>query len=59
MPNHFRSGMSFTMRRALPAHAGEALESRNAFQELPGGEQDASIEFLKTLKVLARRERRI
>jgi hypothetical protein len=34
------------------AHAGEAEASRKAFQLLPAPEQDALIEFLKTLQVL-------
>lgn len=40
------------MRRSVLAHAGEALDSRKAFQGLPAGYQDALIEFLKTLQVL-------
>jgi hypothetical protein len=34
------------------AHSGEALHSRQAFQALTAAEQDALIEFLKTLQVL-------
>jgi hypothetical protein len=52
MPNHFHNGMYTTMRQAILAHAGEALESRNAFRALSSGKQDALIEFLKTLQVL-------
>jgi hypothetical protein len=52
MPNHFHNGMYTAMRRAVLAHAGEALESRKAFEALPKGERDALIEFLKTLQVL-------
>src|SRR5262249_47807290 len=52
MPNHFHNGMYTTMRRAVLAHAGEALGSRKAFEALPKGERDALIEFLKTLQVL-------
>jgi hypothetical protein len=40
------------MRQAVLAHAGEALASRQAFQFLGKYEQDAVIEFLKTLQVL-------
>jgi hypothetical protein len=52
MPNHFHHGMYTTMRRAILAHAGEALDTRKAFEALPSGERDALIEFLKTLQVL-------
>ena len=41
------------MRRAVLAHAGEALQSRKAFEALSKGERDSLIEFLKTLQVLA------
>ena len=34
------------------AHAGEAHAPRLAFQALPAADQDAVIEFLKTLQVL-------
>ncbi len=33
-------------------HAGEALESRRAYEALPKLDQDSLIEFLKTLQVL-------
>ena len=49
---YFHNGMYTTMRAALLAHSGEALESRRAFQALPQHEQDSLIEFLKTLQVL-------
>jgi hypothetical protein len=52
MPNHYHHGMYTTMRRSILAHAGEALESRKAFEALPSGQRDALIEFLKTLQVL-------
>ncbi|MDX2149372.1 MAG: di-heme oxidoredictase family protein [Bryobacteraceae bacterium] len=52
MPNHFHHGLFTTMRRSVLAHAGEAQESRRAFQALPAGDQDSLIEFLKTLQVL-------
>lgn len=51
-PPYFHHGLFTTMRRAVLAHAGEALESRRAFQEATAYEQDALIEFLKTLQVL-------
>lgn len=51
-PNHMHNGLYTTMRSATLAHAGEALESRKAFQALPKAEADDLIEFLKTLQVL-------
>lgn len=52
MPNHMHNGMYTTMRGATLAHAGEALDSRKAFESLPKYDQDCLIEFLKTLQVL-------
>ncbi len=52
MPNHFHNGMYTTMRRAVLAHAGEAIEQRKAFEALPTHDRDSLIEFLKTLQVL-------
>jgi hypothetical protein len=40
------------MRASVLAHAGEAKDSRVAFQSLSAYEQDSLIEFLKTLQVL-------
>ena len=51
-PPFFHHGQFTTMRQAVLAHAGEALASRQAFQFLSKYEQDAVIEFLKTLQVL-------
>jgi hypothetical protein len=51
-PPFFHHGLFTTMRRAVLAHSGEAKESRLVFQSLPASEQDAIIEFLKTLQVL-------
>jgi hypothetical protein len=51
-PPYFHHGLFTTMRRAVLAHAGEALDQRRAFEGLPREEQDAVIEFLKTLQVL-------
>lgn len=51
-PPFFHHGLFTTMRRSVLAHSGEAKESRLAFQALPTMEQDAIIEFLKTLQVL-------
>ncbi len=49
---HFHHGLFTTLRAAVESHAGEALEVRQRFDHLPPGEQDAIIEFLKTLQVL-------
>jgi hypothetical protein len=51
-PPYFHHGKFTTLREAVHAHAGEALESRTAFQALPAYEQDAVIEFLKSLRIL-------
>jgi hypothetical protein len=51
-PPFFHHGRFTTLRQALLAHAGEALDSRQAFQGLKPSEQDELIEFLKTLQVL-------
>jgi len=51
-PPFYHHGLFMTLRQAVLAHAGEALDSRRAFQSLPAVEQDAVIEFLKTLQVL-------
>jgi len=45
-------GMYTTMREAVFAHAGEALDSRLAFQTLSAYDQDCVIEFLKSLQIL-------
>jgi hypothetical protein len=45
----FTTGSS---RHCVLAHAGEARASREKFQALPREEQDAVIEFLKSLQVL-------
>ncbi|HYX51949.1 MAG TPA: di-heme oxidoredictase family protein [Candidatus Limnocylindrales bacterium] len=51
-PPFFHHGLFTTLRRAVLAHSGEALESRMRFQELPAYDQDSVIEFLKSLQVL-------
>jgi hypothetical protein len=51
-PPYFHHGMFTTMRQSILAHSGEALESRQAFQQGTKYEQDSLIEFLKTLQVL-------
>lgn len=45
-------GMYTTMREAVLSHAGEALDSRLAFQAMTPHEQDCVIEFLKSLQIL-------
>jgi cytochrome c peroxidase len=51
-PPFFHHGLFTTLRQSLLAHSGEALHSRQAFQALSAAEQNALIEFLKTLQVL-------
>jgi CxxC motif-containing protein (DUF1111 family) len=51
-PPFFHHGQFTTLREAILAHSGEALTVRQAFETLSGDEQDAVIEFLKTLQVL-------
>jgi mono/diheme cytochrome c family protein len=51
-PAHFHHGLFTTLREAVLAHAGEALGERTAFQRLGSAEQDAVIEFLKSLQML-------
>jgi hypothetical protein len=51
-PPFYHHGQYSTMREAVLAHCGEALASRVAFEALPASEQDALIEFLKSLRVL-------
>lgn len=45
-------GMYTTMREAVLAHHGEAEQSGSAFKALAASEQDAVIEFLKSLQIL-------
>ncbi len=49
---YFHHGMFTTMRQAVLGHAGEALAARKAFQAGTAYDQDAMIEFLKSLQVL-------
>jgi CxxC motif-containing protein (DUF1111 family) len=51
-PPYFHHGLFTTMRQAVLAHSGEALQQRQAFQGLAKNDQDALIEFLKSLQVL-------
>ena len=50
---------SKTMREAVLAHSGEALQSRMAFQALSNGDRDAIIEFLKSLQILPPKTREL
>jgi cytochrome c5 len=51
-PPFFHHGLFTTMRRAVLAHSGEALQSRRQFEHLDRYDQDSLIEFLKSLQVL-------
>jgi cytochrome c peroxidase len=51
-PPYFHHGLFTTLRQAVVAHGGEALESRLSFQRLSSDDQSAVIEFLKSLQVL-------
>ena len=51
-PPYFHHGLFTTLREAVLAHNGEAVEERRSFQRLPEYEQGSLIEFLKTLQVL-------
>ena len=46
-------GKFTTAREAVEAHNGEALAQRQAFDALSPDQQNALIEFLKSLRVLA------
>jgi CxxC motif-containing protein (DUF1111 family) len=51
-PPYFHNGVFTTLRQAILAHSGEAADSRRAFQSAAKYDQDALIEFLKSLQVL-------
>jgi cytochrome c peroxidase len=51
-PPFFHHGLFTTLRQSVLAHSGEAKASRVSFQALRAEEQDAVIEFLKTLQIL-------
>jgi hypothetical protein len=51
-PSYFHHGLFTTIRQAVLAHGGEALGQRRAYESLSIDEQNAMIEFLKTLQVL-------
>jgi hypothetical protein len=51
-PPYFHHGRFTTLREAILAHGGEGGTSRHAFLSLPQEEQNAVIEFLKSLRIL-------
>ena len=51
-PPYFHHGLYTTLRQAVLGHHGEALKERQAYQALSAYEQDALIEFLKSLQGL-------
>lgn len=51
-PPFYHHGQFTTMRQAVLAHGGEAAAARAAFEALIADDQDAVIEFLKTLRIL-------
>lgn len=51
-PPYFHHGQYTTMRQAIEAHRGEALQSYQNWTSLSDYERDSIIEFLKTLQVL-------
>jgi hypothetical protein len=51
-PPYFHHGLFTTMRQAIEAHRGDAIDSYNAWQALDDYGRDSIIEFLKTLQVL-------
>lgn len=51
-PPYFHHGLFTTLRQAVLAHYGEALQTRTAFCSASEYDQDSLIEFLKTLQVL-------
>lgn len=49
---YMHHGKFTTMREAILAHSGEALQSRVAFQKMSDYDRDCLIEFLKSLQIL-------
>ena len=49
---YMHHGKFTTMREAVLAHSGEALQAREAFQRLPSYDRDCVIEFLKSMRIL-------
>jgi CxxC motif-containing protein (DUF1111 family) len=52
-PPYFHHGLFTTIRDAIVAHAGEAVEERRAFERLTSFEQDSVVQSLTTLQVLS------
>jgi hypothetical protein len=50
--SYFHHGLFTSLKQAVLAHAGEALQSRLAFQRATKEEQDSVLEFLRSLQVL-------
>jgi CxxC motif-containing protein (DUF1111 family) len=51
-PPFFHHGLFTTLRRSIAAHFGEALQSRQQFDELSEYDKDSLIEYLKSFQVL-------
>jgi hypothetical protein len=51
-PAYFHHGLFTSLRQAVLAHAGEAIQQRQAFERLPQSDQDAVLAFLRSLQVL-------
>jgi len=51
-PPYFHHGLYTTLRQAVLGHAGEALATRQAYEARSDYEQNALIEFLKSLQIL-------
>lgn len=49
---YFHHGLFTSLREAVLAHAGEAVEQRKAFEGLAESDQDAVLKFLRSLQVL-------
>ena len=49
---HFHHGLFTSLKQAVLAHAGEALDERHAFEQLSSHDQNSLIEFLKSLQML-------
>ena len=51
-PPYLHHGRATLISEAILAHGGEAQASRDAFAVLPPDDQDAVVEFLKTLRIM-------
>lgn len=49
---YMHHGKFTTMREAILAHSGEAIQSRRSFLQLPSYDEDCVIEFLKSMRIL-------